>query len=304
MSQPMLQSHPVSAVYRVVGLIECMRPAQWIKNGFVLAVLVFASRLTDPTAVRHALAAFAAFCLVASGTYLWNDMLDREADRAHPEKQHRPIASGRLSPVVASVAGSIFLVSGAWTAFLVNRPTGLVLLTYMMMNILYVFWLKHMAILDVMCIALGFVLRVMAGASAVDVTASHWLLLCTFLLALFLGVAKRRNEIATLADGKGKHRKVLNQYSIEWLDQAGTVLSGAAIVSYALYTVAPETQARFHTDSLIYTVPFVVYGILRYLHLTHFSSVSGNPTAALTGDKSLMLCVGAWLTTCALMIYR
>jgi len=303
MSSPMAQVSPVTATHRFLGLIECMRPVQWVKNGFVLAVLIFSSHLTEPVYIWRAILAFAAFCMVASGTYLWNDTLDRDQDRAHPEKRNRPIASGRLSPTWAVSVGSLCLLSGVLVAFTVNRSTGTILMTYTTMNILYVLWLKHVAILDVMCIAFGFVFRVMAGAAAADVAPSHWLLLCTFMLALFLGIAKRRQEISTLAGDSSKHRRVLSEYSIPWLDQASVMLAAATVVAYALYTVAPETQVKFKTDHLIYTVPFVIYGILRYLHRMHFSSISGNPTGALVSDRPLLICVAGWLATCAAIIY-
>ena len=303
MSGPIAQANPATVSFSFLGLLECMRPVQWIKNGFVLAALVFSAHLTEPALLRQVLLAFIAFCTVASGIYLWNDSLDWRQDGAHPEKQDRPIPSGRLSPAVAMLAGSAFLLSGVLAAFVVNPATGAILTTYAVMNILYALWLKHILILDVMCIALGFVFRVMAGASAAEVTPSHWLLLCTFLLALFLGVAKRRQEVATLAGNGSTHRKVLGEYVPAWFDQAGTILSGATIVAYALYTVAPETQARFHTDRLIYTIPFVVYGILRYLHLVHSGSASGNPTAALVADRPLAICIAGWLTACVGIIY-
>ncbi len=303
MNSQIAQEREVSGGLRLLGLLECMRPQQWVKNGFVLAVLVFSSHLTDPVFVWRAFLAFTAFCITASGIYLWNDTLDRTQDLAHPEKKHRPIASGRLSPAMAMTFGSACLIAGVASAFAVSGTTGLILLTYATTNILYVLWLKHIVILDVMCIALGFVFRVMAGAAATDVKPSNWLLLCTFLLALFLGVSKRRQEVATLATDGSKHRKVLGDYSIAWLDQAGTMLAGTAVVAYALYTMSPETQARFRTDHLIYTVPFVLYGILRYMHRVHFSSVSGNPSAALLGDRPLLICIAGWLAACAAIIY-
>jgi len=302
MNTPAVQTNTATG-FSILGLLECMRPVQWIKNGFVLAVLVFSSHLAEPAYIRQALLAFAAFCTVASGVYLWNDSLDWRQDRVHPEKMNRPIPSGRLSPALAMIAGSVFLISGILTGFLVNRTTGIIVTTYAMMNILYALWLKHMVILDVMCIALGFVFRVMAGAAAVEVDSSHWMLMCTFLLALFLAVAKRRQEVVTLAAEGAKHRRVLGDYVTPWLDQAGTILAGATIVAYALYTVAPETTTKFKTDHLIYTVPFVLYGVLRYLHLVHSGSASGNPTAALVSDRPLIVCIVGWLAACAVIIY-
>jgi 4-hydroxybenzoate polyprenyltransferase len=280
-----------------------MRPAQWIKNGFVLAPLVFAAKLNDFTLQVHALATFAAFCLAASGIYLWNDSLDCKADRFHPDKRMRPIPSGRLSAAVAVMFGSVFMLASIGIGLALNRTTGILLFSYAVINILYSVWLKHMAIIDLMCIAAGFVLRVVAGASAISVKASHWLLMCTFLLALFLGVAKRRHELGTLTADSALHRPVLDNYTLAWLDQVATVISGVTIVAYALYTVAPETQARFGTDHLIYTVPFVIYAILRYLHLIQGENGTGNPTGLLLKDKPLLVCIGAWVLACAAIIY-
>lgn len=281
-----------------------MRPAQWIKNGFVMAPLVFGAKLHDPSLLLRELAAFAAFCLVSSGIYLWNDSLDWKSDLIHPDKKLRPIPSGRLSATFAALCGSILAFAGLFLGLALNRSTGFLLCGYAVINILYSVQFKHMAILDLMCISAGFVLRVTVGATAIGVEASHWLLMCTFLLALFLGIAKRRQELVTLADNSGKHRRVLDHYTLNWLDQAGTVISGTTIVAYALYTVAPETQARFGTDRLIFTLPFVIYGILRYLHLVQNGSQTGNPTAALTKDKELLGCILAWVLTCTAIIYR
>jgi 4-hydroxybenzoate polyprenyltransferase len=289
--------------FTLKGLLGCMRPAQWIKNGFVLAPLVFAAKLNDLPLAAHAFATFAAFCLAASGVYLWNDTLDAKADRFHPEKKMRPIPSGQLSGSVAALFGSIFLAAGIALGLALSRATGLLLCSYAVINILYAVWLKHMAIIDLMCIAAGFVLRVVAGATAINVEASHWLLMCTFLLALFLGVAKRRHELGTLTADSALHRPVLGNYTLLWLDQVATVISGVTIVAYALYTVAPETQARFGTDRLIYTVPFVIYGILRYLHLIQGEDGTGNPTGLLLKDKPLVICIIAWVIACAAIIY-
>jgi 4-hydroxybenzoate polyprenyltransferase len=285
------------------ALLECMRPTQWIKNGFVLAPVIFSAHLTDNETLLRSAVAFGVFCLAASGIYLWNDCMDAQSDAEHPQKRTRPIPSGRLNAIVAAMTGAMLVLVSLAGAFSLNRATGILLSTYVAVNFLYTGWLKHTVILDVMCIAIGFVVRVMAGATAITVEASHWLLLCTFLLALFLGIAKRRNEIVVLAGDSGKHRRVLAEYSLPWLDQAGTLVAGAAVVAYALYTVAPETQIRFGTKGLIYTVPLVIYGILRYLHLIHASGNTGNPTSALITDRQLLSCVTGWGVACALIIY-
>lgn len=303
MNAPVLQASPVLPVSKVHDLVECMRPAQWIKNGFVLSALLFSANLSDPRMGLRALVAFAAFCLAASGIYLWNDSIDWRSDLSHPEKRRRPIPSGRLNVGLTMTVGSVLLLCGVFAAFRLNAVCGVLLLIYVAMNFVYSLWLKHAVILDLISIALGFVLRVMMGAAAIGVEASHWLLMCTFLLALFLGIAKRRQELVMLASDSARHRRVLVNYSLPWLDQAGTMLSGATLVAYALYTVAPETQQRFGTDHLIYTLPFVVYGILRYLHLIHAGDRTGNPTGALIADKQLLGCVAGWILACSAIIY-
>lgn len=285
------------------ALVELLRPAQWVKNGFVLAPLLFGGRLNDPAAVLWSLAAFACVCAAASGVYCLNDVMDWRSDLNHPEKRTRPIPSGRVSARAALAICVTLLVAGIGGSFRIHLAVGAMVSSYVLLNILYSMRLKHVSIVDIMIIAVGFVLRVLVGASAIQVTPSHWLLMCGFLLALFLGVGKRRQELVSLGGNGTRHRRVLDEYSVSWLDQAATMLAGATLVSYALYTVAPETQARFHTDALIYTIPFVVFGLLRYLKIVHSSDAAGNPSAALVKDKHLLFCVAGWAAACALVIY-
>lgn len=292
------------SAFTPLGLVRCMRPAQWIKNGFVLIPLIFSTKLNQPLLALREVLVFAAFCLVASGIYLWNDGLDWKSDLAHPDKKTRPIPSGQLSAGFALAFGPVFVLVGIGAGLALGVPTGLLLASYAAINVLYSLSLKHTAIVDLMCIAVGFVLRVAAGAAAIEVEASHWLLMCTFLLALFLGIAKRRQEIVLLAGDSARHRRVLDHYTVPWLDQAGTIVAAATVVAYALYTVAPETQARFGTDHLIYTLPFVIYGILRYLQLVHDGDRAGNPTGALLTDKPLLICLASWILVCAGIIYH
>ena len=304
MSSPVLQTTTTAGVSSsLIGLLEGMRPVQWIKNGFVLAPLIFSANLQNFELGLRALAVFAAFSMVASGVYLWNDSLDWRSDLNHPQKKRRPIPSGRLTPAVAISCGSFLLIAGVLAGFALNLATGFLLFGYAILNGLYSLTLKHVEIVDLMCIAVGFVLRVIAGSTAIGVHSSHWLLMCTFLIALFLGIAKRRQEIVTLSNGSGQHRRVLAHYSLPWLDQAGTLVSGSTVVAYALYAVSPETQAKFGTDALIYTLPFVVFGVLRYLHMMHSGDRTGNPTSALILDKQLLMCVAGWVLACAAIIY-
>jgi 4-hydroxybenzoate polyprenyltransferase len=288
----------------LIALIEGMRPAQWVKNGFVLSPLIFSGKLASSSHYTNALEVFAAFCLAASGVYLWNDSLDWKSDLNHPEKKFRPIPSGRLSAISAAFGGTVAATAALTLAYMVNVPTGLLLTAYLSLNVLYSVWLKQVIIVDLLCIACGFVIRVVAGATAINVLFSHWLLMCTFLIALFLGIAKRRQELVILESGCGEHRRVLKDYKLAWFDQASTLVSASALVAYALYSVAPETQAKFGTDKLIYTVPFVVFGILRYLHMAHSGDRTGNPTDALITDRHLLICVAGWILACAFIIYR
>lgn len=287
----------------LASVIECMRPSQWVKNGFVLAPLVFSEKLLDSRSEWKELGAASAFCLAASAVYLWNDILDARRDLMHPTKRTRPIPSGRLSVPSAAVASLVLLTAALALGFAINPITGVLLCVYMGINVLYGAGLKHVVVMDLMCIALGFVLRVLAGATAIQAQPSHWLLMCTFLLALTLSIFRRRQEAIMLGDGSAHHRRVLSDYSIAWFDQAGTMLSAATIVAYALYTVSPETQARFGTDRLFYTLPFVVFGTLRYLYLAYTGDRTGDPSSALIADKPLLGCVVAWLAACAVVIY-
>ncbi len=288
----------------IAGLWSCMRPSQWVKNGFVLSALLFSGNLFHPVLALHALIAVAAFSAAASGVYLWNDSVDWRQDLAHPEKSKRPIPSGMLSPATARLWGLILIATALLSSFLVLKPAcGWILSAYVLMNVAYTFGLKHVAILDIMFIAVGFVLRVILGAAAINVTSSQWLLMCTFLLALFLGIAKRRQELVTMGGDHANHRRVLSDYDLSWLDQAASIVAGATIVAYALYTMAPETKARFGSENLIFTLPFVVYGILRYLYIMQKTSEAGNPTKALLFDRHLLGCVLGWIAACGSIIY-
>jgi 4-hydroxybenzoate polyprenyltransferase len=281
-----------------------MRPYQWTKNFFVLAPLLFGRKLSDLHAVGLALAAFAVFSLLASGLYVINDCVDADEDRRHPEKCFRPISSGLL-PVKPAIFGALILISSALaTALVIGFRFFLVAAIYFALTVAYCFWLKKAAVLDCMTIAAGFVLRVIGGAIAVDVIPTHWLIVCAFLLALFLAFTKRRQEILTLSGGAADHREVLKEYSVEYLGQVNNILIGATIVCYALYTVAPETIEKFGSDKMIYGTTFVIYGIFRYLALIKDAENGGNPSKMLLRDKPLLLTVIGWTIYNALIIYQ
>lgn len=280
-----------------------MRPAQWVKNLFVLAPLVFAERLLDPVAVRTALTTFAAFCLASSAVYLLNDVRDREEDRRHPRKRHRPVASGAL-PVGLALTASGTLGLAAFAALIPAGPPTMGLLAgYLALNLLYSLDLKRRVILDVMVLAIGFVLRVLGGAVAIDVAVSRWLLLCTIFLALFLAFSKRRHELELLAGSAVDQRQVLGQYSPAFLDMMINVVTASAVVSYALYATAADTVERFGSEGLVYTIPFVLYGIFRYLYLVYQRPEERNPTEAILTDLPSLLNLLLWGVAVLVIVY-
>jgi 4-hydroxybenzoate polyprenyltransferase len=289
----------------VVGaLARSLRPAQWVKNLFVLAPLVFAHRLDDPALLGRAALAFAAFCAAASATYLLNDLRDRELDRLHPLKRKRPIAAGELAPGVAGAAALGLAAAAVAVALQLGRGFAALVAFYLALNLLYSLGLKHLVILDVMSVAAGFVIRVLAGALAIEVEVSRWLILCTSFLALFLAFAKRRHEIQLLAAGAASQRKVLEHYSTTFLDQMINVVTASTLLAYALYAVAPETAERLGTPHLVWTVPMVLYGIFRFLYLLHQSNAERNPTEAILHDPPFLVNLALWGVAVVALIYN
>jgi len=285
------------------GLLASLRPSQWTKNLIIFAGVLFGQRLTDVSAVLAAAGAFVIFCLLSGVVYLINDVMDREADRRHPIKKARPIASGAL-PVRAALTAAGLIAAGALVSALALRPEfGLVALLYVVLLGLYSWRLKHVVIIDVLTIAVGFVLRAVAGAVVIPVAVSVWLYLLTILLALFLALAKRRHELVLLADGATGHRRILQEYSPYLLDQMISVVTASTLVAYAIYTVSPETTAKFQTHWLGLTLPFPLYGIFRYLYLVHQKDGGGSPSDMLLTDRPLLICVALWAAVVALIIY-
>jgi 4-hydroxybenzoate polyprenyltransferase len=284
-------------------LIASLRPEQWTKNLFVFAGVLFGGRLLEQEALWRAVAAFAVFCAVSGAVYLFNDLADRQADQRHPLKRMRPIASGRLSARTALVAGGLLGAGGIIAATLLQPLLGLVAGAYVALLLLYSAALKHLVIVDVLTIAAGFVLRAVAGAIAVDVPIGHWLLICTTLLALFLALSKRRHELVLLGDDAIGHRRILEEYSPYLLDQMIAVVTASTLIAYTLYTVSPDTEQRFGTNRLGLTIPFVLYGIFRYLYLVHQKRGGGSPAAMLLTDGPLLTCVGLWTISVALILY-
>jgi 4-hydroxybenzoate polyprenyltransferase len=281
-----------------------LRPAQWSKNLLVFAGLLFGRRLFDPAAVLDAGSAFAVFCALSGVVYLVNDISDRNSDRQHPLKAQRPIASGAL-PVPAAVGVALTLgAAGLAAAYVIGPVFAGVAAGYLVLQVLYSLLLKHIVIIDVLTIAVGFVLRAVGGAVAVQVEISHWLLVCTILLALFIALAKRRHEIVLLSSGAASHRPILGEYSPYLLDQMIGVVTASTLISYIFYTISPETQAKFGTAWLGLTIPFPLYGIFRYLYLVHQREGGGSPADLLLTDRPLLACVALWALTVAVIIYR
>lgn len=275
------------------ALIKAMRPRQWTKNGFVFFGLIFDKQLFSVEPFLRTLEGFFLFCLISSAVYLFNDISDVEADRNHPEKKFRPIASGKLPVSVATVTAILLTVVSLGLGYLLSPLFALILTAYLITNLLYSRWLKHVAILDVMIISSGFVFRVAAGVALITVERfSPWLYMITILFSLYIGLGKRRAELNLLAQGASAHRKVFDGYTIPLLDQYITIVSGMTIVAYSLYTFSAVNLPENH--SMMLTIPFVVYGIFRYLQLIQMGHAAGSPDEVALKDRPLQLTVVLW----------
>jgi 4-hydroxybenzoate polyprenyltransferase len=287
----------------IPALARSLRPDQWLKNALVFAPLVFARQALEAGALVRSLATFGLFCLASSAGYLVNDLLDRASDREHPVKRRRPIASGALSPAVAAAAAGALSAGALLGASLLEPRLGLVIGGYLLVTLAYSRALKHVVILDVMTIAAGFVLRVAAGGIAAGVALSTWLLLCTSLLALFLGFGKRRHELVLLEGNAASHRRILAEYSPYFLDQMIAVVTTSTLLCYTLYTMDPLVHQKLGTTRLPWTVPFVLYGIFRYLYLVHRRSEGGDPAQIVFSDPPLLATVLLWAATVFSILY-
>jgi 4-hydroxybenzoate polyprenyltransferase len=286
----------------LAAVLVSLRPRQWVKNLFVFAGLVFGQRLFTP-ALWPALAAFGIFCVLSGAIYLVNDVADRDKDRLHPKKRERPIAAGRLSARVALGVAVVLVAGGLVGAAALSGGVLLVSVAYVALLAAYSVWLKHIVIVDVLTVALGFVLRALAGTLAIDVAISGWLLICTVLIALFLALGKRRHEYLTLEADAARHRPILAEYSAGLLDQMIAVVTASTVTAYALYTMSPETVAKFHTQLLPATLPFVLYGIFRYLYLLYRRRLGGNPSELFLNDRALLVNTVCWVVAVLLIIY-
>jgi len=293
----------VAGTASVIDWVLLLRPSQWLKNLLVFAALIFSMHLLVPESVLKTIGAFAAFCLVTSAAYVLNDVHDAERDRRHPMKRTRPIAAGRVSPQSALMLAAALVAAGLLLAAALGPPFATIVAAYVALQLLYSFALKDIVILDVMTIATGFVLRAVGGGLVIQVYVSPWLVICTFLLALFLGFSKRRHEVVLLEGEAGAHRETLRDYSPYFLDQMIAVVTASTVLAYAIYTVSPEVREKLHTDSLYLTIPFVLYGIFRYLYLVHQREGGGNPTHELLTDRPLWVNVLLWIGTAIWLLY-
>lgn len=286
----------------LAALLQAMRLKQWSKNFFVFAGLIFSGQIANRDAAIISVEAFICFCLVSSSIYLINDVADIKRDRQHPKKRNRPIASGRL-PVSTAVAAFIALaIIGSGFSFYIEPGFGFICFGYWLLMVFYTFVLKHEVILDVFVIAAGFVLRALGGAVAISVPISSWLIVCTSLLSLFLALCKRRAEITSLDNGGADHREALKEYSEEYIDQMISVVTSATVVSYTFYAFQSDTAKDQH--SLILTVPFVLYGIFRYLYLVYKKDQGGSPEQMILEDKPLFFNMLLWAALSALLLWR
>lgn len=287
----------------VADIIQLLRPAQWSKNAILFGALLFSKHLFDGPDVLRVVAGFVAFCCIASAAYVMNDLRDADRDRRHPQKRNRPIPSGRVQPGVALAAGLAIGAAGLGLSAVLGVRFLFLVAFYLIWQVTYTFLMKEVVILDVMALAVGFVVRAVAGGVVIDVPISPWLVICTFLLALFMGFAKRRHEVILLDADAADHRRSLRDYSPYFLDQMIAVVTASTVVAYATYTVSPEVQEKLGTPYLYVTIPFVLFGIFRYLYLVHQKEEGGNPTQIMMTDVPMIVDVLLWAVTAACVLY-
>jgi 4-hydroxybenzoate polyprenyltransferase len=286
----------------LVDYFRLLRPRQWLKNVFVFAGLIFSRQFLHLESIEKSILAFIVFSILSSSGYIINDILDYQEDRAHPVKSKRPVASGKVQRVHAGLIAALLLIISLIGAYLLGNQFLSVCLIYSIFMISYSVGIKNIVILDVLFVAIGYVLRAIAGAVVITVEISSWLLLCTLLIALFLVISKRRTEIVLLGEDATKHRRILSHYSLGLLNQMMSIVTAACVVAYCLYTLAPETVNKFGTRNMIYTIPFVIYGIFRYLYITFQKVETDIPERVLINDLPLQLCLLAWIASCVLIL--
>ena len=288
----------------VSSLLISMRPYQWTKNLFIFAVLIFSQKILSGPLLLKTLFGFFTFCFLTGGVYIINDVMDVQEDRLHPTKRTRPIASGRISIAWARLAAFFLVVGSVLISFVLDIGFGLTTLVYLLLMVFYSLFLKRVVIIDVLVISAGFILRIVAGAVLVGETISSWLLTCTIFLSLFLALGKRRYELGLVQTGLEGHRHVLQRYSLPFLDQLIAVATASTLLSYALYTMSEATVRKFGSENLKFTIPFVVYGLFRYLYLIYVKQEGGNPGRILFSDNSLLLDVILWVMAVGVILYR
>lgn len=290
---------------KILKLFELIRPKQWIKNLFLFAPILFAGQLLNLELLSKNFIAFIAFCGVSSCVYIINDIVDIESDRVHRKKRYRPLASGDITVRTAVIFLIILFILTLLLSLTLNLYFGITVFIYFVINILYSFKVKHIVILDVFFVSFGFMLRVAAGAAAISVPVSSWMILTTIFVSLFLAVSKRRAELSQIEqEDIEKQRKVLDHYAIEFTEQMNTIAATGTIICYALYTVSSKAISTFQTDKLIYTTPFVIYGIFRYLYLIHKKNLGESPTQIVTKDIPIIINTIIWFIASALIIYK
>jgi 4-hydroxybenzoate polyprenyltransferase len=287
----------------MTAFLRALRPHQWTKNLLVFAALLFSKHLFEADPFLRALLAFLAFCGLSGAVYLWNDVADIEQDRLHPKKKKRPIAAGELAIRTATMGALALVVIALSLSFWLDGRLGLCASAYLGLNLGYSFGLKHMVILDVLVLSLGFVLRALAGGFAIQAPVTEWLLVLTLLFALFMALAKRRHEITSLGEGASSHRAILAEYSPYLIDQMTSVVTASVVTAYTIYTLSPETVAKFGTARLSWTLPLVLYGIFRYLYLVHQKDLGDSPTDILLTDRPLLATVALWVALVIAIVY-
>lgn len=280
-----------------------MRIHQWIKNSIIFAGIIFGRKLSDPDAILKSFFAFLIFSVIASCQYVVNDYLDRKEDALHPEKKHRPLASGKIDPSLALLLTVIILPLALILSYTLHPFFFALCSFYFGFNLVYSKYLKHIVILDVMSISIGFVIRAISGAIVVNVRFSSWLLLCTFMLALFWGFSKRRGELILLDKSATSHRKILEEYSPQFLDLMMSIASTMTIVSYIMYTISPDTIQKMGTDKLVFTIPVVIYAIFRSLYIIYIKNMGHNPSKAILTDLSVLLSGVVWVIMVTIILY-
>lgn len=287
----------------ITNVLKAMRPRQWGKNIFIFVALVFSKNVFNVEMFLTALSAFFIFCFLSGGIYIFNDIIDKEKDRLHPLKSKRPIASGELSENNAYIFMFFLIIISILASFFININFAYISILYILIQVFYSISLKNVVILDIFCVSSGFFLRVIAGALAIIVPVSSWLLICTFFVSVFITLAKRRHEILILEETAGEHRKVLRDYNTLLLDQMISVVTSSTVVSYAVYTLSEETIAKMHTTNLKYTIPFLLFGIYRYLYIVYLKKEGGSPESIFFKDLPFQINMILYVVSVILILY-